>query len=245
VTCPDAVWLYGSVARGDDCKSSDVDILVIGDGAVPDTVADRFPGRRLSFSRYTWLEVTGMAAYGSLFLCHVKREALPLFEAPHAVGRLRAIVDHLPCYQRAPRDLRAFRQSLMDLTAELPDPPDLHFELATLAALVRRIGILGSYLLGTPRFDRLGPVAHVVGAWGLPKVFSDEFGTFYQYRLAADGVGGNARPDVAEFVLWTCRATQMLEALEVQISAERSLQEAVYPGTGDSGRSGASLCSTH
>ena len=220
----EAVWLYGSVSRGDAHTSSDVDILVVGGGDLPREVSERYCGRRLSLSRYSWDELMSMASYGSLFLHHMKAEARPLFESPGAAGRLRNLLGGLPRYQRVRRDLRAFGQSLLDISAELPDPPDLRFELATLAALIRRIGILGSYLLGRPRFDRIGPVAEVVDAWGLPSRLSQEFGELYQHRLLADGAPGiSTTPHASVLALWIGRASLMLSALEVQVNAERPL----------------------
>ncbi len=214
---PYAVWLYGSESRGDASLSSDVDILMIGEGSLPPQVSQSFRGRRISVSRYGWAEIGRMAGYGSLFLHHLRAEGRVLHESPGADGRLRVILDDLPDYQRAQRDVRAFRQSLLDISAELPEPPDLEFELSTLAALIRRIGILGSYLLGRPRFDRIGPVTQVVEAWKLPDVFSSEFPQFYWHRLATEGVDSvTTRPNATALAVWVERAGLMLDRLEVQ-----------------------------
>ncbi len=212
-----AVWLYGSEARGDASPSSDVDVLLVGEGLVPREVSQRYRGRRISVSRYGWEEMRGMAEYGSLFLHHLRTEAKVLYESPDTAGRLRAILNGLPRYQRAQRDVRAFRQSLLDISAELPEPPDLEFELATLAALIRRIGILGSYLLGRPRFDRIGPVTEIVEAWKLPGVLSSEFGALYRHRVVADGVDSvPTPPNAGVLTLWIERAGSMLDRLETQ-----------------------------
>lgn len=220
----EAVWLYGSEARGDACPSSDVDVLLIGDGPVPREVSRRYRGRHISVSRYSWKELRGMAEYGSLFLHHLKAEAEPLSESPDAAGRLGKILEGLPRYPRARRDARAFRQSLLDITAELPEPPDLEFELATLAALIRRIGILGSYLLGRPRFDRIGPVMQVVEAWKLPAVLSSEFGEFYQHHVVACGVNSvPPAPSAGVLTLWIERAGLLLNGLEAQTNEADSL----------------------
>ena len=116
---PYAVWLYGSESRGDVSLSSDVDILMIGKGSLPLQVSRTFQGRRISVSRYRWVEVERMAGYGSLFLHHLRAEAKILHESLAAVGRLRAILNNLPDYQRADRDVHAFRQSLQQ--SELAD----------------------------------------------------------------------------------------------------------------------------
>lgn len=219
-----AVWLYGSEARGDALPSSDVDVLLIGEGMVPHEVSGGYHGRQISVSRYGWEEMKGMAGYGSLFLYHLRTEAKVLYESPDAAGRLRAILNGLPPYQRAQRDVRAFRQSLLDISAELPDPPDLEFELATLAALIRRIGILGSYLLGRPRFDRIGPVTEVAEAWKLPGCLSSEFGEFYRHRVVAEGIDSvPTPPNAGVLALWIERAGSMLDRLESQTDESHKL----------------------
>ena len=212
-----AVWLYGSEARGDALPGSDIDILLVGDAPPPIDLSGRFPGRRISLSCYEWKEINRMAQYGSLFLHHIRLEAKMLFESFEAEGKLQSQLDHLPCYQRAARDVRAFRQSLRDIASELPHPPAMEFELATLAALVRRIAILGCYLLGCPLFDRTGPVAKVVEAWKLPSQFASDFPNLYRYRLAADDLGTvTTVPDAAILLAWVKRTRLLLDNLEAE-----------------------------
>lgn len=212
-----ALWLYGSEARGDSLPSSDVDILLVCDGLIPIELSSYFPGRRLSVSRYEWEEINRMAQYGSLFLHHLRLEAKTLYESLEVEGRLRTLLNHLPYYLRAHRDVRAFRQSLLDIVAELPNPPDLEFELATLAALIRRIAILGCYLLGCPRFDRTGPVADVIKAWNLPSRFASEFPQLYRYRLATEDFRNlTPAPDVVMLTIWIERTAFLLDKLEAQ-----------------------------
>ena len=69
------IWLYGSRARGDAVKDSDVDILVLGSVAEDKvtSVASQFSGP-INLSRYTLAEFAKMASYGSLFLHHIQRE---------------------------------------------------------------------------------------------------------------------------------------------------------------------------
>jgi hypothetical protein len=167
-----------------------------------------------------------MASYGSLFLHHIKTEASVLYEAPTVTGRLRGILSDLPPYQRVQRDVRAFRQSLSDISGELPEPPNLEFELATVAALIRRVGILGSYLLGRPRFDRIGPVTEIVNAWNLPTTMGSEFTELYQHRIAADGCDYVRIPwNAGALALWVERAGSMLDKLEAQTNEQ---QRAMY-----------------
>jgi predicted nucleotidyltransferase len=212
-----ALWLYGSDARGDSSSSSDVDILVVSDSIMPIEFSSLFPGRRLSVSQYNWSEIDRMAQYGSLFLHHLRLEGKVLNESLDVKGRLQGILDKLPTYLRANRDVRAFRQTLVDIAAELPNPPDLLFELATLAALIRRIAILGCYLLGSPEFGRTQPLIRLSEAWKLPRRFASEFPQLYRYRLAAEVPGTPRPPAYADTLkLWIDRTRLLLDKLEVQ-----------------------------
>ena len=100
-----AVWVYGSMARGDSDDLSDVDVLVVGPdgeeaGDLLKTVGLSEP--KVSISQYSWNEIQGMAAYGSLFLHHIRLEGRPLYEGESCNGRLSAIVSQLGEYALAP-----------------------------------------------------------------------------------------------------------------------------------------------
>lgn len=217
MTDSQAVWLYGSEARGDALPSSDVDVLRVGDGILQEGLLRQWEGRKLSVSSYGWEEIRRMASYGSLFLHHLKLEARVIFESPAVTGQLQEVLNCLPPYQRVQRDLRAFRQSLLDISDELPRPSNLEFELATLASLIRRIGILGSYLIGQPQFDRIGPVRTVVKTWKLQNLLGLEFEEFYLHRAATESVRCNpATPSAEVLAIWIERAKLMMDCLEAE-----------------------------
>jgi predicted nucleotidyltransferase len=81
-----AAALYGSVARGDSESHSDVDLLVICNGGrkrelyddVYPVLSKQF--NRLSLSVYSPREINFLAKAQSLFLLHLKRESLVLFD---------------------------------------------------------------------------------------------------------------------------------------------------------------------
>lgn len=212
-----ATWLYGSAARGDSTDRSDVDVLVVGSFR-PDWLAHRFSGQRLSISQYSWSEIRHMASYGSLFLQHLRLEGRPLDYSPASIFDLAALLGTLPPYANVQRDLRAFQVSLDDIRVESKAPVSLPFELASLAALVRRIGILGAYLNGKPTFGRYQPVIDVVRTWSLPPEIASEFPTLYGYRLAAEDASVALPSDLpTQFVdLWLMRTQTMLDCLKEQ-----------------------------
>lgn len=217
-----ATWLYGSIARGDSTERSDVDVLVIG-GRPPDWLSLRFSGRRLSLSQYSWSEIRRMASYGSLFLQHLKLEGRPLDHSPASIFELPRLLGTLPPYANVRRDLRAFQASLDDIRVESECPVSLPFELASLAALVRRIGILGTYVDGKPTFGRYQPVIDVVETWSLPPSIASEFPTLYRYRLAAEdaSVALPADPPGQLMSRWLLSAQAMLHSLKERSGGTR------------------------
>ena len=67
-----AIWLYGSYARGDHDYLSDIDLFVAGKldiGEIRNLF--NFDPARISISQYEWQEIEVMARYGSLFLQHL------------------------------------------------------------------------------------------------------------------------------------------------------------------------------
>lgn len=86
VAGPLAVLLFGSLARGDVARGSDVDVLVIDEG---DDVGHVTTGK-VSVFNYPWHVLLDGAASGDLFVCHVAFEARPLFDPGDRLSQLRA-----------------------------------------------------------------------------------------------------------------------------------------------------------
>lgn len=199
------VWVYGSVARGEHTPFSDLDVLVVGDHPVPhhrlDALVDRLPQRHhLAARQYTWTQLEQMAAYGSLFLLHIKLEGRPLrtniapppeevlvptvssdeVEDRRSVARMLA---RMPPYQLADRDIRGFQQAVEDAAWSIDDDGDPLFELGTLATIMRHCSILACYLLGTPAFATNVSVPVALEAVGLGHLSRDAV-DLYDFRLA-------------------------------------------------------------
>lgn len=187
MTCTET-WLYGSVARGTHTHRSDLDVLVISDDAVDrhhlEPLVIGLPQRQhLALRQYTWSELDSMAEYGSLFLLHLKLEGRPLQPA-EGPTRLGVVLDELPPYRLADRDLDGFREALADVEWSLNDGGLLDFELGVMATVVRHCSILACYKLGQPTFDTADSVPHAFAGVGM-EALAHAAVQLYDFRLAA------------------------------------------------------------
>jgi len=174
------VWLYGSVARGTDQPASDVDVLVVTDEPSRVELPIELPRtEKLSVRTYSWSAVEQMAAYGSLFLLHVKLEGRALGDS----SRLRSLLRDLPPYSRSGADVEGFRIGLDDARDSLLDGGSAAFELSVIATVVRHCSILACYLLGTPLFDRTESISTAFGAVGMSDRVDGAL-DLHKYRLA-------------------------------------------------------------
>lgn len=217
-----SVWLYGSVARGDTDENSDVDVLVVADNRVDQTeLITELAGvglRRPSLSRYTWTEMEGMKASGSLFLHHLKAEGRALLEGSSVRGRLRSYLDSLPPYTRAGHDVKAFKTGLQEARDSLRCGGSVPFELSVIATLIRHSSILACYVMGKPTFGRTSPVDLVASKWGLGRRLVEDFEGLYAYKLSAEQrVKTIEIQDTAYALKWCDRLEGMLSRLEVAV----------------------------
>jgi hypothetical protein len=147
------IWLYGSRARGDADAESDTDLLVISDNPA----AGWEWGVRFgcaSISRYSWAEITTMAAYGSLFLDHVKRDARRLDTQGYGADRFNNLLATLGPYRRAGVDLIGFEAALADCRKSLANGGWPDYELEVVATVTRHAALLGAYCAGRPDYGR-------------------------------------------------------------------------------------------
>ena len=212
-----AIWLYGSHARGVADSHSDLDIFVAtSDLKSVDEIEDNaFLARTgASLSVYTWNEITRMAEYGSLFLQHLKLEAILLHESASHCGTLRKMLDHLPDYRLATRDLKGFKVVINDVSESLDCDGEEAYELAVLGAVVRHSTILGCWLLNQPSFGRHEPVSRFVGLRGIDCAVEKEFPDLYSYRLYADGRIGKECLKSVSAARWLSRARHIVASVE-------------------------------
>jgi len=81
-----AILLFGSRAREDNSRGSDTDLLLI---SPPGTPKHKSIGH-LSMFFYPWEKLQADARDGDLFVCHIVREAKPVFDPLNQLDQLRS-----------------------------------------------------------------------------------------------------------------------------------------------------------
>lgn len=89
-----AVLLFGSLARKDHARGSDTDLLLIAPGSRPRHLV----AGHLSMFFYSWTKLKRDAGAGDLFVCHIVREAQPLFDPGGKLDLLRDLFRFRPTY---------------------------------------------------------------------------------------------------------------------------------------------------
>lgn len=182
--------IYGSVARGDSVASSDLDVLLVGDGA-PNADVEKTLGDSplaladhafISRTQYSWEQMETMATYGSLFLRHLRDEGVIVGETA-ANERLRFLLDGIPEYQRARNDLTGFRCAIQDVLESLVDTRSLEFEASAVATTTRHASILGSYLFGQVHYSVKRSIQETTGHVGMTD-FAPLALELYAWRVA-------------------------------------------------------------
>jgi predicted nucleotidyltransferase len=208
---PAELWLFGSAARGDVDDLSDIDVLVAGPTSAEALERLPYSASRLSVVRYGWDELAHMTAYGSLFLHHVRLEGRPLH--PEAGLRLRELLETLPPYHRADRELASFRLVLDDVEDSLAGEHSPAFELSVIATALRHSCILGCYAMGRPTFGRRTAFRVFLQHCGLGGLVSGAE-RLYEFRLYEDERASPPFEATAEDVrLWLERARIVVNAV--------------------------------
>jgi nucleotidyltransferase-like protein len=203
------VWLFGSVARGDTDSRSDVDVLVAG--VLPDGTLECLPYARdrLSIVQYGWDEVEHMAAYGSLFLHHLRLEGRPALGSESQ--RLRAMLEALPPYLRAERELASFEDVLEDVERSVARDHAPAFELSVVATALRHACILGCYAIGQPTFGRASAFRVFLSSIHETRLIAPAQ-RLYEFRLHEDGRGAPPFEAKTEHVTYWIRTARKVIA---------------------------------
>lgn len=139
-----AILLFGSRARADHARGSDTDLLLV---APSDTPRHKSIGH-LSMFFYPWAKLLADAENGDLFVCHIVREAKPIFDP---ADRLAILRQHFRLRSSYAREIGLARDLgwLLDRHAgELPSP----LAVKRIIWCVRTILIARLAERGTPLF---------------------------------------------------------------------------------------------
>lgn len=91
-----AILLFGSRAREDNRRGSDTDLLLV---SPPGTPQHKSIGH-LSMFFYPWEKLIADARDGDLFVCHIVREAKPVFDPLDQLDQLRSLFRLRTSYAR-------------------------------------------------------------------------------------------------------------------------------------------------
>src|SRR5260370_33705574 len=126
-----------------------------------------------------------MACDGSLFLWHVKLEGKVINDRHKWLSNL---LQDLPTYgnEQASHDLETFARVLSDSSYALSNQLDtLEFEIATMFAVLRNVGIIHCFKNLAPCFGRTSPIIKLAHDMGADFPFTcEQINTLERVRLA-------------------------------------------------------------
>ena len=185
------IYLFGSVARGDQDEKSDIDILiVIDDCSEGEYIEYKDKFANLLNVPVTWLsiyrisKIVKMHSIGSYFLWHIKKEGKLIYSRNN---ELDALLQTLPGYSNVKNDLKEYSEILSDIIYELDNQYIcIEYELSVLASLVRNTCIAISFLNGRLDFGRNSAVMYCVLKYQIDTSL-EEYSDLYRYRLYNTG----------------------------------------------------------
>lgn len=186
----ESICLFGSVARGEADRFSDLDIFIL----INDCSEEEFIKKKVDYAAQLELPVSwislyqvssaiSMYEYGSYFLWHLKQEGKILFSR---TGKLEQIFNDLPDYSRAKEDLLEYHTICKDICHSISlDDKTLLYELYILASLIRNTCITISYQHKKIVFGRISPVQYCLEILGNEFPFTlKEYEQIYMFRIA-------------------------------------------------------------
>jgi predicted nucleotidyltransferase len=180
----EAVCLFGSVARGDLHKASDIDLLVLGsdDELGPAKLLHMLPNElrhaKLSLAYYTLGELRKMLNAGSPFGVHLRQEAQVLYDRDGTLSvLLREQGSAAKINVKKELDARLARLTVYDDLVIFKG--NFLFALSHLYAVGKSIVILALVVAGIPEFDREAAFARFADKY--PEMVS-EVGTISSLR---------------------------------------------------------------
>lgn len=216
------IYLFGSVARGDQDEQSDVDILIIIDNCSEEDYikykkqyADILQIPISWISLYRIEKILKMHEKGSYFLWHLKQEGKMLYSKENELNNLLAT---LPRYCGMKDDIKEYQQILKDVKEECHNAYlCIEYELSVLASLVRNTCIMLSYLNNRFDFSRNLVVEYCIDKYKLD-VSLEEYKILYQYRSYETGkIPKVAKGKIDDLNKWIKVEKQLLNLAEKEV----------------------------
>ena len=184
-----AVYIYGSIARGDHDLNSDCDVLICVNNCdiqeynllktefLKKSIVENF-----EFSFYQLNILEEMQKKGSYFLWHIKKEGILVYRASNIFD---SILEKLPPYTGTFDDLCEYKDILKDVKESIElDEVTIIYELSVLATLARNTCIACCYIIGVMDFGRNSPIIKASAYLGEDFPFTlNEYINLYDYRL--------------------------------------------------------------
>lgn len=216
------IYLFGSVARGDQDEQSDVDILIVIDNCSEDDYI-KYKKEYASIlqipvswiSLYREKKILKMHEKGSYFLWHLKQEGKVLYSRENELDKLFAT---LPRYRGMKDDIKEYRQILDDVNEELHNVYlCIEYELSVLASLVRNTCIMLSYLNNRFDFSRNQVVKYCIDTYKID-VSLEEYRALYQYRSYETGkIQRVEKGKIEDINKWVKVENQLLDISEKEV----------------------------
>lgn len=154
----DQLWIYGSYARGDFDKCSDVDILMVSDTDETDFVINYFTKKyvgKIDVSYYSYDGLIPLINKGSLFANHLKKEAISIYKKS---GRLNNLLNKMPEYSSHLDDLKILEMLVNDVKeSHHSNNNSFIFDSGVLGTAVRNTAIIMSNYLGCDDYSPWAP----------------------------------------------------------------------------------------
>ena len=223
-----SVYVYGSIARGENDNNSDCDILIcLKDcddceyNIIKSCFQKIFTDDQYELSFYRMSELREMQKKGSYFLWHIKTEAVLIYKNCEEVQKM---LDNLPKYANTLEDLLEYKNILEDVNDSInQDDVTIFYELSVLATIARNTCIACCYLIGIMDFGRISPVIKTKEYFKSEFPFSiDEYLDLYKYRLyIVRNISINKHQDLIQYgKLWVDKIGVLLEnALRLEENA--------------------------
>lgn len=176
------IILYGSVARYENDSYSDIDILIVTETekekkyVITDLQGNKLPDKWITI--YSKRDINRMLQYTSLFLWHLKMEAIFIFKKDNYI---ETVLENLPEYTKTAEDVRQYKIICEDIKKVIIyENETMFYELSLLASLVRNLSIAFCYLKGEKCFGRNRPVEILLKDY--PIFSMEEYKELYVFR---------------------------------------------------------------